>query len=449
MLRPDGWVITRQWQDLPGGTSAECAFTSMTSPSHKTTATIHPIKSDGLARTGQPGLSRPALVKWVLGGVALAIVLAGSWYATHQDEGTNRPIAPLAVSVRVAPASRGDMPVVERTIGTVVSNAMVQVTAMVPGPLERAYFREGQIVKKGDLLFQIDSRSFQAALVQAKGQLTKDQALLAGAERDLDRDQRLMSAGAGTRQILEDQEATVASDKGTVQADQGNVDTAAINLGYTQIRSPIDGKTGPILIQPGNVIAVTGTSTTTTPLVTITQIRPIKVSFFLPQADLPRIQARQRSHGLVALIDMRNEGGVHFTAPVTFTGNAVNNQTGTIELRVTLDNKDGVLVPGQVVNVSVALDDIPNAIIVPHEAVNDGPTGHYVFVVRNGSAELCPVKVLFDDSHHVAVRGALKPGDQVVVDGQLRVVPGAPVTIDTTQDDSDAASGTAISAVPQ
>jgi multidrug efflux system membrane fusion protein len=381
--------------------------------------------------------------------VALVAVLGGYWYVNHQKEEGGRPTAPLAVSVRVAPVSRGDMPVVERTIGTVVSNAMVQVTAVVPGPLTRAYFHEGQVVKKGDLLFQIDPRSFQAALAQAKGQLAKDQALLAGAQRDLRRDQRLMAAGAGTLQILEDQEATVASDKGTVEADQGNVDNAALNLSYTQIRSPIDGKTGPILIQPGNIIAVTGTSSTTTPLVTITQIRPIKVSFFLPQADLPRIQARQRSHGLTAVIDMRNNGGTRFSAPVTFTGNEVNNQTGTIELRVTLDNKDGVLVPGQVVDVSVALDDIPGTIIVPHEAVNDGPTGHYVFVVRDGKAELAPVKVLFDDSHRAAVRGPLKPGDRVVVDGQLRVVPGAPVSIDTSQDNSEIPSGTAISAVPQ
>lgn len=411
-------------------------------------ATVHSLRSDH----PKPAVQRPSVrsrtVKWLFGGVALAVVLVAYWYANHRTE-DNHPATPLAVSVRVAPVTRGNMPVVERTIGTVVSNAMVQVTAVVPGPLMRAYFQEGQMVKKGDLLFQIDPRSFQAALAQAKGQLTKDQAILVGAERDLRRDQRLMAAGAGTRQILEDQEATVASDKGTVEADQGNVDNAAVNLGYTQIRSPIDGKTGPILIQPGNVIAVTGTSSTTTPLVTITQIRPIKVSFFLPQADLSRIQARQHSDGLTAVIGMRNDSGMRFTAPVTFTGNVVNDQTGTIELRVTLDNKDDVLVPGQVVDVSVALDDIAGAVIVPHEAVNDGPVGHYVFVIRDGKAVLCPVKVLFDDSRRVAVKGALKPGDQVVVDGQLRVVPGAPVSIDTTQDGSDIPTGTAISAVPQ
>ena len=389
------------------------------------------------------------IAKWIFGGVALISLLGGFWYFNLRRSEPGQPAVQMAVSVRIAPVSRGNMPVVERTVGTVVSNAMVQVTAMVPGPIERAYFREGQIVKKGDLLFQIDPRSFQAALLQAKGQLAKDQALLSGAEKDLSRDQRLMAAGAGTRQALEDEEATVASDKGAVDADQANVDTAAINLDYTQIRSPIDGKTGPILIQPGNVIAVTGTSSNTTPLVTITQVSPIKISFSLPQTDLSRIQARQRDHGLTATIDMHDGGRTRFSAPVTFTGNVVNTQTGTIELRVTLDNRDGVLVPGQVVDVSVALDDIPNAIIVPHEAVNDGPAGHYVFVIRNGKAELCPVKVLFDDSRRVAVRGALKAGDQVVVDGQLRVMPGAPVTIDTTQDESELTPDTAISAVPQ
>ena len=391
----------------------------------------------------------PGTVKWIMGGLALCGVIGACWYLNHHGNEASPLAGPLAVSVRVAAVTRGNMPVIERTVGTVVSNAMVQVTAMVPGPIERAYFREGQHVKKGDLLFQIDPRSFQAALLQAQGQLAKDQALLTGAARDLRRDQRLMAAGAGTRQALEDQEATVASDKGSVEADQANVDTAAINLGYTDIRSPIDGKTGPILIQPGNVMAVTGTSSSTTPLVTISQVSPIKVSFSLPQTDLFRIQARQRSHGLTAIIDLHNGARTRYSAPVTFTGNVVNGQTGTIELRVTLDNREGVLVPGQVVDVSVTLDDILNAVIVPHEAVNDGPAGHYVFVVRNGKAELCPVKVLFDDSHQVAVKGSLKAGDRVVVDGQLRVVPGAPVTIDTTPEDPGIAQSAAISAVPQ
>jgi len=421
-------------------------FRSMTNPPSRNINPIHRDEHDNISfRRGTALVVTATSAKWLLATLAVASLLAGRWYFNRSND-AQQPVGTLAISVRVAPVTHGNMPVVERTIGTVVSDAMVQVTAMVPGRLQRAYFREGQIVKKGDLLFQIDPRSYQAALAQAKGQLAKDQALLIGAQRTLKRDQRLMAAGAGTQQILDDQQATAASYQGAVEADQANVDTAAINLGYTQIRSPINGKTGPILIQPGNVIAVTGTSASTTPLVTISQVTPIKISFSLPQADLSRIQAARRNHPLMATIRARN-GNERYSAPVTFTGNVINNQTGTIELRVTLDNKDGALVPGQVVNVSVALDDIPGALIVPHEAVNEGPAGHYVFVIRDGKAEMRPVKLLFDDSRRAAVRGSLKLGEQVVTDGQLRLVAGTPVTIDNSRDGS--AAGGAISAVPQ
>lgn len=414
----------------------------MTHPSHKNSSS----RADGVIfLRGQAPPARRGGARWILGVLALATAAGGYWYLNRGSEEA-QPVQPAAISVRVARVASGNMPVIERTIGTVVSDAMVDVTAMVPGRVEQSYFHEGQIVKKGALLFQLDPRSYQAALSQAKGQLAKDQALLEGAERNLRREQNLMAAGAGTQQALDDQQATVASDRGAVEADQANVDTAAINLDYTQIRSPIDGKTGPILIQPGNVIAVTGTSPSTTPLVTVSKVSPIKVSFSLPQADLSRIQARQRHQPLMATVELRN-GAEKFSAPVTFIGNAINNQTGTIELRVTLANRDGSLVPGQVVNVSVALDDIAHATIVPHEAVNDGPAGRYVFVVKDGKAETRSVKVLFDDSHTVAVEGPLKPGEQVVVDGQLRLAPGTPVVIDTSDDASD--TGGAISAVPE
>jgi multidrug efflux system membrane fusion protein len=405
-------------------------------------------KAAAFTPTGSTAVRGVRIRAWLIGGTALILALGGFWYFTHSGHDTS-VVAGLPVSVRVAAVRHADMPVVERTMGTVVSDAMVQVTAMVPGPLTHAYFREGQTVRKGDPLFQIDPRSYQAALNQAKGQLAKAEATLAGAQRDLARYQALMKAHAGTLQILEDQQAIVASDKGIVEADKADVDTAAINLGYTTIRSPIDGKTGPILIQPGNVISVTGTTASTTPLVTITQIHPIKVSFSLPQSDLPRIQARQKSKGLAATIDLRNSGGESLKAPVTFIGNAVNNQTGTIELRVTVENSDGALVPGQIVNVTVELNNIPNALIGPHAAVNEGPTGHYVFVVSGGKAQLRPVKVLFDDSVNVAVAGDLKAGDKVVVDGQLRVTPGGPVVIDTSPGFVQPAQASGISAVPQ
>jgi multidrug efflux system membrane fusion protein len=200
------------------------------------------------------------------------------------------------------------------------------------------------------------------------------------------------------------------------------------------------------MIQPGNVISVTGTTSGTTPLVTITRIHPVKISFSLPQTDLPRIQARQASQGLTALIDMRSAGGQALVAPVNFIGNTVNNQTGTIEMRLALENANSALVPGQVVDVTVELNNIAHALIVPHEAVNDSPDGPYVYAIAAGRAVLRPVKVLFDDSHNVAVEGALKPGDKVVVDGQLRLIPDAPVLAEAM---SDSDRGAAITDVPE
>jgi multidrug efflux system membrane fusion protein len=232
-----------------------------------------------------------------------------------------------------------------------------------------------------------------------------------------------------SQQVVDDEAATVAADAGIVEADKANVQTAALNVEYTQIRSPVDGKTGPITVMPGNIISVTGTTTTVNPLVTISQIQPIKISFFLPQTDLPRIEARQKTGGLNATVDMSETGGTSFTVPVDFVSNAVNNATGTIELRATYPNADASLVPGQLVNVIVELANIKNATIVPHDALAAGPDGQYIYKIADGRAQQIPVTVLFDDAKNVAVQGDVAPGDDVVVDGQLEVVPNGKVDI--------------------
>jgi membrane fusion protein, multidrug efflux system len=369
-------------------------------------------------------------VRGLIGVAALILVLGGYWYFNHRPaEGEGGAARFSGAAVRVAKVVSRDMPVVERTIGTVISGQTIQVTSEVAGPVTAAYFKEGQMVKKGDLLFQINPLPFRAALNQARGQLAKDQAALAGARRDLKRFQALMAAGAESQQVLDDETATVATDEGIVQSDTANVDTAQINLDYTQIRSPVEGKTGPIMIQPGNVISVTGTTATSVPLVTINQIQPIKISFFLPQGDLPRILAREKSGGLNATIDQTDVGGTNFNVPVDFVSNSVNGLTGTIELRATYPNADSGLVPGQLVNVVVELSNIPHATIIPHDALTAGPEGQYVFRITDGRAEQVPIKVLFDDTKDVAVDSDLKAGDRVVVDGQLQVTPGGAVTV--------------------
>jgi multidrug efflux system membrane fusion protein len=358
-----------------------------------------------------------------MGVIALSLVLTGFWYATHHKASTDHAIS--AAPVRVARVERRDMPVVEHTLGTVIANATVQVVARVQGKLESAGFTEGQFVKQGDLLFQIDPQPFQAALDQARAVLLRDQALLQNARRDDKRYATLYQQHTISAQLYDTSTTNVDVLVATVAADKAAVDSARINLGYTTIRSPINGKTGPILVQPGNMVA----SASSTALVTITQLQPVKLAFHLPQSDLPRIQDRLKSHAIMATIDLHSDRGPGLSAPVDFTDNAINSQSGTIELRANFANAQLRLLPGQLVNVTVTLDDIPHALVVPHDALNDGPSGTYVYVVVDRHAVQRDVKVLFDDSQKVAISGDLKAGDAVIVEGQLRVVPGGVVKV--------------------
>ncbi len=329
--------------------------------------------------------------------------------------------------VRTAVAQQQDVTVVQHTVGTVVSPDMLQITAQVTGMLVKANFQEGQLVRKGDPLFEIDPRPFQASLAQAQGQLAKDQSSLAGARADLKRYQTLIAANAISKQIAEDEAATVGQDEGVVQADEAAVNTAKINLGYTHIVSPIDGKTGPIMIQPGNVVNSTGS---TAPLVTITQVQPIKLSFFLPQNQLTQIQNQMAAGNLWAIVSMPGAQGGQEKAKVDFISNAVGANTGTIELRATFVNADMRLVPGQNVDVGVTIKDLPGAVVVPRDAVNLGPDTAYVYVVdQDNVVSSKTVKILNDDGVRDAIEGGVKPGDHVVVEGQLRIVPGSKVQI--------------------
>ena len=328
--------------------------------------------------------------------------------------------------VRVELAESHNVTVQERTIGTIVANATVQVTSRVEGQLIAAHFKEGDIVHKGDLLFQLDPRPFQAAVAQAVATQNRDQASLVSARNDAVRYAALAALGAASRSQADQFTAQAKALAATVAADRAAVETARLNVIYTQIRSPIDGKTGPILIQPGNMVPASGTN----PLVVITQIQPVKVSFFLPQSDLPRIQAQMQARQMLATLQVHDAVNTRLTAPVDFIGNAVDNTTGTVELRATFNNADLRLVPGQLLDVSVSLAELPNAIVVPREAVNQGPDSRYAFVVdRQNRAQMVPVTVLYDNGQIDAVSGNVRAGDRVITDGQLRVVAGGAVTV--------------------
>ncbi|HEX7775868.1 MAG TPA: efflux RND transporter periplasmic adaptor subunit [Parvibaculum sp.] len=363
----------------------------------------------------------------ILAGMALIAVFAlrGILESSSTGSAVNRTDVP---PVTVATAEQRDMPVYVQTIGTVMANATVQVKSRIDGQIVSANFKEGQIVHKGDLLFQIDRAPYEAALRAAEGALRRDQAQLANARLDLGRATALVKKGYVSVQT---RDAALAASKGlvgTVAADEAAVDQAKLQLGYTDIRSPIDGKTGAILVDAGNLVKANDTGS----LVVITQIQPVKISFSLAQQNLPKLQERAAQNALVASLKAHGDGGEEVTAPIDFIGNAVNATAGTIELRATYNNPDYRLVPGEFVDVRVQLDNLKNAVTVPRDAVNTGQNGLYVYVVNaDNKAEMRTVSLLYQDDTTAALNGGVKAGDRIITDGQLRVSPGNPVKVVT------------------
>jgi multidrug efflux system membrane fusion protein len=381
---------------------------------------------NGAAVSAPPARApRSAVRAGVMGVTALALVLAAFSWFTRPKGADHAKAGSAGAPVRVGVATRRDMAVVERSVGSVMAQTFVQVLPQVTGKLERQDFHEGQFVRRGELLFEIDPRPYAAAAAQARGVYDKDLAQLKNAQADLQRFESLYQQNSTSKQSRDTAAANAEVMAATAASDKAALEAALLNLDYTKIRSPIDGKTGPVLVQPGNI----ANASSSTALVTIAQVRPVKVSFTLPQSDLPRIQARQRTGKLLARLEVPGAGGGAYTAPVDFVANSVNAQSGTIELRATFRNEDLALVPGQLVQVVVELGDLSDAIVVPRDAVNDSPTGPYVYAVERNKAVMKSVSVLFDDGADDAVSGDLHPGDVVITEGQLRVDEGGKVHV--------------------
>lgn len=369
----------------------------------------------------------------LIGVLALALIgfLAFQLWPSSGAGNKGRDMGPAPV--RVTTAQLANVPVTVKTIGSVLANANVDVKSRIDGQIIAAPFQEGQMVKAGDLLFQIDPKPWQEVLRQAQAALARDQAQLKSATAIANRTIALRKIGASSAQEQDIASANAAALAGTVASDKAAVEQARLQLGYTQIRAPFAGKTGPILVHPGNLVKANDT----TALVTLTQLQPVKITFALPQTDLPSLQDRLRDRTLIANIHVRNETGTplpdqnNADIPVTvdFIGNTVNDQTGTVELRATFDNPDLRLVPGQLVDVAVRLAVLSNVIQVPREAVNAGQNGSYVWVIENGHAVMKNVTVSYQDDTRAALRTGIKPGDTVVIDGQLQLTPGKAVRI--------------------
>ncbi len=351
--------------------------------------------------------------------------------------GAGRGGGGAAPPVRVATAETRDVAMTARTLGTVLANSVVTIKSQVDGPLLAAMFKEGQMVKKGDLLFRIDPAPFEAALRQSQATVARDQAQYASAQADADRGVMLADRGIVSAQQRDQLVATAKALAASIEADQAAAERAQLNLGYTTIRSPVDGKTGPFLVFAGNQVHAADTAG----LVTITQIQPVKIDFNLPQGDLPQLQDRMREDQLTVGVRLRkdavaaegnptDQSDSEIPVKVDFIGNVVDDRTGTIELRATFQNPDLRLVPGELVDISVNLETLKQVVTVPHDALNVGQNVNYVFVVdKDNKAQMRQVNVLYQDQVVAALGSGVQAGDRVVTDGQLRLTPGVKVDI--------------------
>jgi len=385
--------------------------------------------------------------------VCAALLVAACSRDGDAPDAKAAPRAP-AVPVAVSEVVRRDVPVQLRVIGNVQALATVSVLSQVNGEVFQIHFAEGQEVKTGDLLFTIDARPFEAALSQARAQLAQHQAQVAQAEANLARDtaqyenarveetryKRLADGGFVAREQYDQMRtneqslaATLAADraavqtaKSVVQADEAAVDNARVQLSYTQIRSPIDGRTGNLLIHKGNVVKAQDVGN---PLVVINRIHPVYVSFAVPERYVEQL-GRYRAAG-----ELRVEAGVPGVSKaavgdLSFLNNTVDPATGTIQLKATFQNADNTLWPGQFVNVVLTLYTERGALVVPSRAVQPGQQGTYVYVIKSDlTVESRPVTVALVQGSESVIATGVAAGDRVVTDGQLRLIPGVRVEI--------------------
>ncbi len=352
----------------------------------------------------------------------------------------------------VAKAEQQDVPVQIREIGAVEAMAVIAVKAQIGGELTKVLFREGEDVRQGQELFEIDPRPYRQAVDQAQAAIAKDDALVAQAQANLARD-TVQTANAKAQaerydalakegliskdqnstyqttfhsqdEALRADEAAINSAKASLNVDKAALETAKLNLAYCTIRSPIDGRAGSLLVQAGNLVKANDT----TALVNINQMQPVYVTFSVPEQFLNEVRGFNREHPLA--VSAVISSGRSVTGQLTFIDNLVDNTTGTIKLKATFTNADRALWPGQFVNVVMTLRTLHGVTVVPSEAIQSGQAGQFVFVLKpDGTVESRAVKLGQAIDNRTVIDSGIAPGDTVVTDGQLRLVPGAPVHV--------------------
>lgn len=377
---------------------------------------------------------------WAVGAlVVLALFIYVRQHAASSQEKVKAAAPAKGVPILATEATKGDIGVYVEALGTVTPVYTVTVTSRVQGEIVKIYYTEGQMVRKGDPLIDIDPRPYEAALTQAQGQLAHDQAVLSEAQIDYDRYKAAYARNAIAQQQVADQEQTVLQDEGTVKNDQGNLDNAKVNLVYTHITSPIDGRVGLRLVDPGNIVQ----ANSTTPLVVITQLQPITVIFSVAEDYLPEIQKQLRAgeRMRVDALDRQQETKLA-TGYLLTLDNEVDPTTGTVKLKAQFDNRDNVLFPNQFVNARLLVKTIQNATLVPTQAVQQSAQGAFVYVIKEGGiASMQTIKQGTTDGDLTSVDG-IQPGVTVATSGFDKLQDGAKVTIRSGKGTGQGANGT-------
>jgi membrane fusion protein, multidrug efflux system len=352
----------------------------------------------------------------------MLLMFALTGCAAKKEPPKERPPVP----VNVAMSATKDMPVQVRAIGNVEPFTTVAIKAQVNGQLSRVHFREGQDVRKGDLLFTIDPRPFEAALRQAEAALAKDLAQAAFSREQVRRYGVLLKDGIVTQDQYDQLRANADSFDATAAADRAAADSARLQLAYCSIRSPIDGRTGNLLVQEGNLVKANDVPV----LVTINQVTPIYVSFTVPEKEMPEIRKFLSDKKLKVEAVIPHDTQSPESGTISFLDNAVDTATGTIKLKGTFANKDRRLWPGQFVNVILTLTTRRNAVVVPTQAVQTGQQGQFLFVVKPDlTVESRPVTVGLALGDESVIEKGVNAGEKVVTDGQVRLIPGSKVEV--------------------
>ena len=359
-------------------------------------------------------------------GVALLGVVLVHTSRTPAAAPARNTSASAPVPVSVATASRTDLPVRLTALGSVTAFNTVTVRPRVDGQLMRVLFQEGQFVQRGELLAEIDSRPFQVQLEQAEGQLARDQAQLANARVDLTRYETLLSEDSIARQNVDAQKSTVAQLEAALKVDQAAIDSARLNLTYSRVTAPLSGRVGLRLVDVGNVVSASAT----TGLVVITQIDPIAVVFTLPEDALSRVLPRIRAGARLPVDAFDRSGATRLaTGSVVTVDNQIDQTTGTVRLKAVFDNRDHALFPSQFVNVQMLADTERAQLVVPAAAVQQGPQGPFVYLVRGGKAAVQGVQVADVEAERASIRSGLNAGDVVITDGIDRLREGSRVEV--------------------